>query len=132
MSATPSSVDICCSTSISPGDTNVSVYFPAMNQPAARLVAAEASAGAASCCYQRGGIIVRDPTSKTGPDPARSSILACVRPASCCYHVGGGGRAVSAPPSLLLSDLGGVPQRFLLLPAGGVVHSNASCCYQVQ
>jgi hypothetical protein len=30
MSATPSSVDICCSTSISPGDTDVSDYFPVM------------------------------------------------------------------------------------------------------
>jgi hypothetical protein len=42
---------------------------------------------AASCCYQRGEIIVRDPAPKTGPDPARSSILACTRPASCCYQV---------------------------------------------
>jgi len=74
---------------------------------------------AASCCYQPDEITVRDPAPKTGPDPARSSILECARPACCCYRVGGDGPAAPALPILLLSDLGGELQRFLLLLGGG-------------
>src|SRR5580693_4658097 len=149
MSATPSSVDICCSTSISPGDADVSDYFPGMTNPGA----ARGRGRAASCCYQRGGFIVGTLPPKTGTKFPRSlaaqpqlavisaTKLSCgirrrnragsrtifdpgVR-AACFLLLSrqGGVPAAPAPPLLLLSDRGGVPQRFLLLPRRGVVRS---------
>src|SRR4029077_7740783 len=105
MSATPSRVDIRCSTSISPSDTDVSDYFPVMtNQRSSGIAAAPLLAVISAMdlswglwCRKRGQsphdlfrparflllsscgldrIFVRDLTPKGGANPARSSILA--------------------------------------------------------